>query len=288
MSGASVWGRFCRSRLAVVALLYLAGVAAVGASAPLLSGEAGLVGPGPTATNLRNRLAGPESRHLLGTDELGRDVLARMIHGARVSLTVALVATAAAVVVGTLLGALAGYFGRGVDWAISRLIEIFLCFPLLFLVLGIVALFRPSLWTVVVALALTSWTTQARLMRAEVLRIRDLDYAEAARATGAGHTRILLRHLVPNAIAPILVSASFGVADAVLAESALSFLGLGVQVPMPSWGGILSSAREHAGQAWWLVVFPGLAIFLTVIAFNLVGDRLREAMDPRRDWRMES
>jgi len=158
-----------------------------------------------------------------------------------------------------------------------------LCFPFLLLVLGIVALFRPSIWTLMIALGLTNWTTEARYVRGELLRIRDLDYAVAARASGARDGRIIVRHLLPNAFAPVLVSATFGVAYAILTESALSFLGLGVPLPTATWGSILSVAEEYIDSAWWLMVFPGVAIFLTVASFNIIGDRFREAIDPRSE-----
>jgi peptide/nickel transport system permease protein len=210
-------------------------------------------------------------------------VLARMIHGARISLLVGFTATAIALFIGSLFGAIAGYYGGAVDWLVSRLIEIVLCFPFLFLVLGIVALFRPSVWTLMVALGFTSWTTEARYVRGEFLRIRELDYAVAARASGARDWRIIVRHLLPNAIAPVLVSATFGVAYVILTESALSFLGLGVPLPTATWGTILTVAEQHIDYAWWLTLFPGLAIFLTVASFNIIGDRFREAIDPRSE-----
>lgn len=235
----------------------------------------------PDAIELKARLTPPGAAHLLGTDDLGRDVLARMIHGARVSLSIGLVATLIALVVGSAFGAVAGYYGGAADWLVSRLIEVVLCFPFLFLVLGIVALFKASFWTMILALGLTSWTTEARFLRGEFLRIRDSAFAQAAKAVGAGDARIIFRHLLPNALPPVLVSASFGVAGAILTESALSFLGLGVPLPAATWGGILSSAHEHVEYAWWLVLFPGVAIFSTVAAFNAVGEGLREALDPR-------
>lgn len=268
------WLRFRRSRAAVASLGYIVVLLAIAVAAPLLTGF------GPDAIDLSSRLSPPTEHHLLGTDDLGRDVLTRMIHGARVSLTIGIVATVISLVVGSFLGAIAGYYGGFADWAVSRLIEIVLCFPLLFLVLAIVALFQPSLYTILIALGLTSWTTEARFMRGEILRIRDLEYAQAARASGARDFRIIFRHLLPNAVAPVLVSASFGVASAVMTESALSFLGFGVPVPTASWGSILSVAYEHVEYAWWLALFPGLAIFTTVAAFNVLGDRLREALDP--------
>src|SRR5205814_3996501 len=214
------------------------------------------------AINLASRLRPPDHTHRLGTDDLGRDVFSRVIHGARVSLTVGFTATAISLAIGSLLGALAGYYGGVADWIVSRLIEIVLCFPFLLLVLGIVALFRPSFITIMIALGLTSWTTEARFVRGESLRIRDMEFAQAARASGARDSRIIFRHLLPNAFAPVLVSASFGVASAILIESALSFLGFGVPVPTASWGGILSIAEEHIQYAWWLALFPGVAIFL--------------------------
>lgn len=269
------WSRFRRSKLATVALVYVTIMTVVALLAPLISPFE------PNAIELPKRLAPPDAVHFFGTDDLGRDVLTRMMHGARVSLTVGFLATAISVIVGSLLGALAGYYGRGVDWIVSRLIEVVLCFPFLFLVLGIVALFRPSIYTVMIALGLTSWTSEARYVRGEFLRIRDIDYAQAARASGARDARIIFRHLLPNAFAPVLVSASFGVAAAILTESALSFLGMGVPLPTASWGSMLSSAREHIEYAWWLVLFPGLAIFTTVAAFNIIGERFRDALDPR-------
>lgn len=313
------WRRFRRSRLATAALLYVLAMAAIALLAPLVANRKPLVQQtphglrfpafadyvigdpdmetpvagtwdvsapvpySPNTVDLVQRLQPPGRGHLLGTDDLGRDILARMIHGARVSLTVGFIATTIALVIGSILGALAGYYGGAADWIVSRLIEIVLCFPFLFLVLGIVALFKPSIYTIMIALGLTSWTSGARYVRGEFLRIRDLEFAQAARASGARDARIIFRHLLPNALAPVLVSASFGVAVAILTESALSFLGLGVPLPTASWGSMLSQAHEHIGYAWWLILFPGLAIFTTVASFNLIGERFREALDPRSE-----
>lgn len=277
------WGRFRRSRLATAALVYVLTVTVVAVIAPLIASTRSIVPFDPNATDLAHRLEPPDSIHLLGTDDLGRDLLSRMIHGARVSLAIGLSATVISLLVGSFLGALAGYYGGAIDWMVSRLIEIVLCFPFLFLVLGIVALFRPSFWTIMIALGLTSWTTEARFIRGEFLRIREMEFAQAARASGARDARIIFRHLLPNALAPVLVSASFGVASAILTESALSFLGLGVAVPTASWGSILSVAEQYIDYAWWLVLFPGLAIFTTVAAFNVIGDRFRDALDPRSE-----
>jgi peptide/nickel transport system permease protein len=278
----AVWRRFRRSRLAVAALVYVTTVAAIALFAPLLaSARSAIVPHAPDRVDIADRLQPPSPEHRLGTDELGRDVLARLIHGARVSLMVGLLATFISLFVGCVLGALAGYYGGVMDWIVSRTIEIVLCFPFLFLVLGIVALFKASLLTIMIALGITSWTTEARFVRGEFLRIRELDFAQAARASGARDPRIIFRHLLPNALAPVLVSASFGVASAILTESALSFLGFGIQVPTASWGGMLAEAEDYLEYAWWLVLFPGLAIFSTVAAFNIVGDRFRDAIDPR-------
>jgi peptide/nickel transport system permease protein len=281
--GSVVWRRFIRSKLAVLALCYVALVTVIAALAPLIANDRAPIPYNPLTTDLVHRLLPPGAEHRFGTDDLGRDVLARMIHGARVSLTVGFSATLISLLVGSFLGAIAGYYGGAADWIVSRLIELVLCFPFLFLVLGIVALFRPSLTTIMIALGVTSWTTEARYVRGEVLRLRDLEFAQAARASGARDWRIIFRHLLPNALAPVLVSASFGVANAIQVESALSFLGLGVALPVASWGSILSVAEQYIDIAWWLVVFPGLAIFTTVAAFNVIGDRFRDALDPRSE-----
>ena len=267
--------RFRRSRLAVAAVVYVLLISVMAAAAPLLTRY------DPNHVDIANRLKPPGAAHPFGTDEVGRDVLTRMAHGARVSLTVGFAATLIALLVGTFMGAIAGYYGGAADWFVSRLIDVVLCFPFLFLVLGIVAFFRPSFYTILIALALTSWTTEARFVRAEFLRIRELEYTQAARAGGARDPRIIFRHLLPNALGPVLVSASFGVASAIMTESALSFLGYGVALPTASWGGVLAAAQQYIEFAWWLALFPGLAIFLTVAAFNLIGDRLRDVLDPR-------
>lgn len=271
---AMTWARYRRSRLATFALVYVGLITVAALVAPLLPLF-------PNDVDVAVRLRPPMPGHPLGTDELGRDILARMLHGARVSLAVGFTATAIAVIVGSFLGALAGYYGRAADWLVSRLIEVVLCFPFLFLVLGIVALFRPSMYTLMIALGLTSWTSEARYVRSEFLRIREVEFAVAARAIGARDARIIFRHLLPNALAPVIVSASFGVAAAILTESALSFLGLGVPLPTASWGSILASAKAHIEYAWWMILFPGLAIFTTVAAFNIIGERFRDALDPR-------
>ena len=223
------WRRFVRSKLAVAALVYIGLITFMAVAAPFLSRY------DPNAVDLIHRLNAPNGQHRFGTDDLGRDVLTRMMYGARISLTIGFAATAISLIVGSFLGALAGYYGGAIDWVVSRVIEIVLCFPFLFLLLGIVALFGASMTTILVALGLTSWTTAARFIRGEFLKVREMDFAQAARASGARDARIIFRHLLPNSLAPVLVTASFGVADAILVESALSFLGLGVAPPTASW-----------------------------------------------------
>jgi peptide/nickel transport system permease protein len=217
----------------------------------------------------------------MGTDTLGRDVCARVIHGARIPLKVGFVAAAIAVLIGLALGSLAGYYGGVVDVLISRFIEVVMCFPVLFLVLGVIAFLPPSIFNVMVIIGITRWTGIARYTRGEFLRIKNQDFAYAARALGATDRKIIFKHILPNSLSPILVSATFAVAGAILVEAALSFLGLGAQPPTPSWGAMLSDAREFLEVAWWLALFPGLGIFITVTAYNILGEGLRDASDPR-------
>jgi len=224
----------------------------------------------------------PNPRHWLGTDDRGRDVLARLIWGTRISISIGFVAVSIYVTIGIIVGAIAGYYGGWVDVWAQRLIEVMMCFPVFFLVLALIAFLPPSIYNIMVVIGITGWTGVARLIRGEFLKLREGDFAVAARATGLSSRRVMFRHLLPNALAPVLVSATFGVAGAILTESGLSFLGFGVQPPTASWGELLNqSQRLAASGIWWLVVFPGLAIFLTVTAFNLVGEGLRDAMDPR-------
>lgn len=235
----------------------------------------------PSATDLANSLISPlESDHFLGSDQLGRDILSGLIHGARISLSIGFVAVLIEVIIGVTLGALAGYFGGWVDILISRIIELFLNFPTLFLILTIVSFLGPSIFYVMIIIGLTSWMGIARLVRGEVLRVRNTEYVTAANSLGFGAVRTIVRHVLPNSVAPVLVSVAFGVAGAILLESTLSFLGLGVPLEVVTWGSTLNSSRE-APFAWWLAIFPGLMIFLTVVCYNLIGDGLRDATDPR-------
>jgi peptide/nickel transport system permease protein len=219
--------------------------------------------------------------HWLGTDESGRDVLCRMIWGGRVSLSVGIVAVAIYVSIGIVVGAIAGYFRGVCDLILSRIIEVVICFPSFFLILTIVAMVGPGLLNIMVVIGLTGWTGIARLVRGEFLRLVDQEFVLAGRALGYTPLRLIFRHVLPNAMAPVLVSATFGVAGAILTESALSFLGLGISKPTPSWGSLLADGREALDHAPWLIHFPGLAIFITITAYNLIGEALRDAADPR-------
>ncbi|SPF45591.1 Dipeptide transport system permease protein DppC (modular protein) [Syntrophobacter sp. SbD1] len=234
-----------------------------------------------TEYNLLEYLSPPDAKHWFGTDDSGRDVLSRMIWGAQVSLSVGFVAVGIAMAIGILLGALAGYFGGWTDIVISRAIEIMLTIPTFFLIIAVVAILSPNIFNIMVVIGLTGWTGAARFVRAEFLKLKQLDFIMALRALGASDKRIIFLHMLPNAMAPVLVSAVFGIAGAILTESSLSFLGFGVPPPTPSWGDILSQSRDYIEFAWWLTVFPGFAIFISITAYNLVGEGLRDAMDPK-------
>ncbi|WP_338667986.1 ABC transporter permease [Pseudodesulfovibrio methanolicus] len=235
----------------------------------------------PNFINVDALLLPPSAAHLMGTDALGRDVFSRILYGGRVSLWVGFVAVGIATSIGVVLGLISGYFGRIVDEIIMRGVDVMLCFPSFFLILAVIAFLEPSLTNIMIVIGLTGWMGVARLVRAETLSIRERDYVLAARAAGAGSRRIIFRHIMPNAMGPVLVSATLGVAGAILTESSLSFLGLGVQPPDASWGNILMEGKEVLGIAWWLSVFPGLAILVTVLGYNLLGESLRDLLDPR-------
>jgi len=256
--------------------LFLVGLMALAALfAPLLA---------PHDYLLRNNsaiLLPPSLDHFFGTDSLGRDVFSRMLYGARVSLWVGFVAVGIALCIGVTLGLIAGYFRGLVDECIMRFVDVMLCFPSFFLILAVIAFLGQGLFNIMVIIGLTSWMGVARLVRAETLSLRERDFIHAARLSGAGTLRILFRHILPNAAAPVLVSATLGIAGAILLESSLSFLGIGVEYPMPSWGNILIEGKQTLGVAWWLSLFPGMAILLTVLGYNLLGEGLRDLLDPR-------
>lgn len=269
--------RFLRHRLAVVGMAILTAIAA------LAIGAAAIAPHSPTTIDTVAFQAAPSSVHPLGTDSVGRDVLSRLIYAARVSLTVGLLAVAMYVVIGTAVGAAAGYYGGAVDLALSRLMDIMLSFPPLVIILFAVSVFgRPSLWNVIIVLGLLGWPPVARLVRGQILALRQQEFVLAARATGASDLRTVARHLLPNALAPVLVAATFGTANAILVEAALSFLGMGVQPPTPSWGNMLTDAQSLTvlERMPWLWVPPGFMILVSVLTINFVGDGLRDALDP--------
>ena len=262
----------------------LGAVIVIGAALAALLGP--LVTPfDPAGQELRLRLEGPTSTHWFGLDELGRDILARVLVGARISWLVGLVVVGVSSIVGVVLGSMAGYFGGRVDDAISRVMDVLMAFPGLLLAIALVAVLGPSLTNVVVALASIGWVGYARLVRGQVLRARELEFVQAARALGATTPRILLRHVVPTALPALSVQATLGMGGAILAEASLSFLGLGVQPPTPSWGTMLSYGRVHVLDAPHLTIFPGLAIAVLVLGFNFLGDGLRDALDPSSSQR---
>lgn len=235
----------------------------------------------PTENDLLSILEPPSTKHLFGTDDRGRDVLSRMIYGARISLSIGFVAVGISAVIGILLGGIAGYYGGRTDFIVSRLFEVMMTFPVFFLILTILAFRDPSIYNIMIVIGATGWTGIARLIRGEFLKLRKYEYVEAAVALGGNDFRVMMKHMLPNALAPVLVDATFGIAGAILVESALSFLGFGVPPPDPSWGDVLSQSQRYVDFAWWLVLFPGAAIFVTVTSFNLVGEGFRNAIDPK-------
>jgi peptide/nickel transport system permease protein len=257
-----------------LALAIVVGLWVVAAFAPAASRAASDI-------RLENRLLPPSATHLFGTDDLGRDLLARVVVATPISLAIGLTAAAVSLLVGFTVGGLSGYLGGAVDLILSRVVEVVLCFPVLFLLLALAAFLPPSPAAIILAIGLTTWPGDARYARAEILKAKNLDYARAAKVAGASTPRILVRHLLPNVLAPLVVSAAFGVAWAILAEAALSFLGVGLPAPATSWGGILSAAPAYIEEAWWMALFPGLALFLTVSAYNLLAEGLRRASTER-------
>lgn len=235
----------------------------------------------PNEINVKAILLGPSIEYWMGTDGLGRDVLSRMLHGGRISLLVGLVAVGISTLIGIILGALAGYYRGWVDTVIMRLVDIMLSIPSFFLILAVIAFLTPSIINIMIVIGLTSWMGVTRLVRAEFLSLSEREFVLASRTLGAKDARLIFTHLLPNSLTPIIVSAVLGVAGAVLMESGLSFLGLGVQAPQASWGNILTDGKEYIQFAWWLSLFPGLAILITVLGYNLLGEGLRDALDPR-------
>jgi peptide/nickel transport system permease protein len=269
------WGRLRRNRAALAGLLVVGVLALTAVLAPILAPY------DPYRVTLEGRLQPPGGPHLLGTDELGRDILSRLVYGARVSLWVGLVTVALAGIIGLTGGIVAGYLGGYWDAIIMRLVDVFLAFPVIVLAIAIVAVRGPGLNNVLIALALVYWTSYARVARSVVLTLREEEYTWAARTLGASPMRIMVHHLLPNTVAPVVVLASLGMGNAIVAEAALSFLGLGIQPPEASWGSMLHFGMQFLRDASFLSTLPGLAIFVTVLGFNLLGDGLRDALDPR-------
>jgi peptide/nickel transport system permease protein len=270
---------FRRNRPAVMGALVLVAVTLAALLAPLLAPW----DPAYQGDLVTLRYTSPSWAHPLGTDHFARDVLSRLLFGARVSLSVGILAVTLSVVLGTVVGSVAGFLGGWIDTVAMRGVDVVLAFPRIVLLVVLVAVFEPSLTVVVLVLGLTQWPVTARIVRGEVLSLREREFILAARALGFSRRRILVRHLIPNALAPVIVTAALGVGHTIVLEAGLSFLGIGVQPPTPSWGGMVESGRDVMVSAWWLSTFPGLAIVLTVVAFNLVGDGLRDALDPRLD-----
>lgn len=270
-----IWRRFRRNRLALVSAVVIIFLIIISLSAPLIAPY------NPADIDITNVLSPPSGAHPLGTDDLGRDLLSRMIWGSRISLSVGFVAVGISIMTGIIVGAVAGYYGGWVDIALMRFVDIMLTFPVLFLILAVVAIIGPGIFIIMLIIGLTGWMDVARLVRAEFLTLKERDFVWAARSIGVKDAGIIFRHILPNALAPVFVAATMGIAGAILTESALSFLGLGVQPPVPSWGNILTSGKDNIEIAWWLSVFPGLAILFTVLSYNLMGEGLRDAVDPR-------
>jgi len=273
----SLWTRLARDPRAVIGIGVVALIVLLAAAAPLVARH------DPLAIDLMRQLRGPSAEHWLGTDVQGRDVWARLVFGARISLAVGLLSQGIALVLGVALGLVAGFYGKWIDEVVMRLADVTLAFPTLLLLVAMVAAPQPSLGVVLVTIGVVGWAGMARLVRAQVLVVRQLEYVQALRALGARDFRIVMRHVLPNVVAPVVIASTLGVAGAIMAEAALSFLGLGVAPPTPSWGAMIAEGRDltQLRNAPWTSLFPGLAIGAAVLGFNLLGDALRDAMDPR-------
>lgn len=270
-----VWKRLKRHKLAMAGLYFLLFMYVVAIFAPFIATQS------YKHVDLPNRLKPMSDEHWMGTDNIGRDLFSRVIWGSRISLSVGFVAAGVAVFLGTVVGALAGYFGGTIDNFLMRFTEIVMSFPVFFLLITIVIIVERSIFNIMLVIGVTSWPGLARMVRGQFLSLREEEFVLAARALGASNARIIFRHILPNTMAPILVSATLRIGGAILTESGLSFLGLGVQEPFPSWGSIINAGRTFLRQAPWIATFPGIFIFLTVLSFNYLGDGLRDALDPR-------
>jgi peptide/nickel transport system permease protein len=269
------WRALRRNRLALVGGVVVVVLAALALLAPFVAPW------DPNRPDVKKILDTPSGKHPLGTDQLGRDVLSRMLYGARVSLAVGFVSVGIAALIGIILGSLAGYHGGTIDAMVMRLVDLMLVFPRFFLLLAVLAFLRPSIWTIMAVIGLTGWMSVARLVRAEFLSLREREFVLWSQSIGASAFRIIWRHILPNAMAPVLVAMTLGIPAAILTESGLSFLGLGVQPPHASWGNILNEGKDAIEIGWWLSVYPGVAILVTVLSYNLLGEGIRDALDPR-------
>lgn len=263
------------NKMALAGLLFIGAVLVFAAFAPYIAPY------DPAHIDTKNILVGPSCAHVFGTDTLGRDIFSRIVYGSRISLSIGFIAVGISIVIGVLLGSIAGYYGGRIDSTLMRFVDMMLCFPTFFLILAVIAVLEPSIFNIMAVIGATSWMGIARLVRAEILTLKERDYVVCARVMGASDAWIIARHLIPNAIAPVTVSATLGIGGAILVESALSFLGIGVQPPTPSWGNILMDGKSTLGVAWWLTIFPGIFITLTVLAYNILGEALRDIFEPR-------
>ena len=272
-----VWQRLKRNKMAMFGLFILTVVVFAAIFADLIADYETVV----IAQNLSDRLQGPSANYWLGTDEFGRDIFARLIHGTRVSLMVGVLSVSIAVVIGGSLGAVAGYYGGKLDNVIMRVMDVFMAVPSILLAIAIVSALGANIVNLMFAISISSIPQYARILRASVLSVRDQEFIEAAKAIGANDFRIIFRHIIPNALAPVIVQAALGVAGAILSTAGLSFIGLGIQPPEPEWGAMLAGGRQYLRHAWHVTTFPGLAIMITILSLNLLGDGLRDALDPR-------
>ena len=269
--------KLLKNKFAIIGLTVILLLIIVALLAPVISPYT------PSQQNVFERLQSPSLNHLFGTDDLGRDVFTRMIFGARISLAVGFISVFIILIIGTFLGIISGYYGGKIDYIIMRFTDIVLCFPTFFLIILVIAFIEPNIYNVMIVIGVTSWPGLARLVRAEVLSLKEREFILVSKMMAISNIKIFFVHILPNIISPLMVYSSLAIGGAILTESALSFLGLGVQPPMPSWGQILTSGKDYIYMAWWLSIFPGIAILITVLAFNLLGEAIRDVFDPKEE-----
>jgi len=269
--------KLIKNKFAMIGLTIITLLILVAIFAPIISPYT------PSQQNIFERLQSPSLSHIFGTDDLGRDVFTRMIFGARISLLVGFISVFIILLIGTFLGIISGYYGGKIDYIIMRFTDIVLCFPTFFLIILVIAFVEPNIYNVMIVIGVTSWPGLARLVRAEVLSLKEREFILVSKMMAISNIKIFCVHILPNIISPLMVYSSLAIGGAILTESALSFLGLGVQPPMPSWGQILTSGKDYIYMAWWLSLFPGLAILVTVLAFNLIGEAIRDIFDPKEE-----